>query len=85
MDGEKNGLNPINPWMIWKYHYFRKHPVGSFRQTFRKNGVDGCGVPPLNVNVYTFFPTVRFFLGGELRFFTGVLRWGDFFLFWKEL
>ena len=19
--------NPINPWMIWGYHYFRKHPV----------------------------------------------------------
>ena len=25
MDGENNG-KPLLKWMIWGYHYFRKHP-----------------------------------------------------------
>ena len=29
MDGENNG-KPILRWMIWGYHYFRKHPHGGF-------------------------------------------------------
>ena len=26
MDGENNGKTLMNKWMIWGYHYFRKHP-----------------------------------------------------------
>ena len=54
MDGENNGLNPMNKWMIWGYHYFwfntQMHPFfcSKAQLSWQIGGFGIPGVPPSN-------------------------------------